>query len=130
VDEARAVLEPSVGAPRSARQVVESFLRAHELECVVDDAVLLTSELVTNVVDHARSTIALSIEWKSPVVRVEVRDHIPGRVVQSFNPSGTSGRGLLIVDALSDAWGTYDTSDGKVVWFHLSARSCERRKRL
>jgi hypothetical protein len=46
-------LEPSLGAPRAARKVVERFLRNHGMDPLVDDALLLTSELVANSVQHA-----------------------------------------------------------------------------
>jgi len=129
VDVQRAELEPTVGAPRVARRIVETFLRARNLDVMVDDALLLTSELVTNVVDHASSLISLTLRTLDSLVRVEIEDRVPGSVAQARDEGGTTGRGLFIVDALSDGWGTYDTPDGKVVWFQLSAHSCGGRNR-
>jgi hypothetical protein len=56
---------------------------------------------------------------RGPVLRVEVADRVPGAVAPTKQPSGSKGRGLLIVEKLSRRWGTVAAPDGKVVWFEL-----------
>jgi Histidine kinase-like ATPase domain len=87
----------------------------------VDAVELMVSELATNSVRHARTDFELVIGSKGPI-RVEVKDTGQGRpTLRSPAPKEPSGRGLRIVDAMSDTWGTIATSDGKTVWFELSA---------
>jgi anti-sigma regulatory factor (Ser/Thr protein kinase) len=94
---------------------------------VLDDAMLLTSELVTNAVRHAGHTsddpIELTVFVDSEVLRVSVRDQGPG-----FDPSEVpvrsdeGGWGLNLVRRLSSRWGVTHVDDGTDVWFeiHLS----------
>jgi serine/threonine-protein kinase RsbW len=88
---------------------------------VTDAAELLASELTTNCVRHAHTDFELTVEVDRHV-RVEVRDRGTGTPrVLSPRPTDPSGRGLRIVDALSDDWGVEERSDGKAVWFTLSS---------
>ena len=94
---------------------------------VLDDAMLLTSELVTNAVRHAGHTsddpIELTVSVDDDVLRVSVRDRGPG-----FDPSEVpvrseeGGWGLNLVRRLSSRWGVTPADDGTDVWFeiHLS----------
>lgn len=88
---------------------------------LVDCVRLLTSELVTNAVVHARSPAVLDVSRAHGAVRVEVRDRIG--VLPSARPAAAmarSGRGLVLVNALALRWGSYATDDGdKVVWFEV-----------
>ncbi len=85
---------------------------------------LLTSELVTNAVVHARSTATLSVGRTGSGIRVELLDRGHGRVALRSSAPGAigGGRGLYIVEQLADAWGSTDTPDGTKVWFELTAR--------
>lgn len=88
----------------------------------IDDAALMTSELATNAVMHARSSYTLSIDLDGSHVRVEVRDASaePPRV-SHVDPLGENGgRGLAIVDAIADRWGSEPNIYGKAVWFEQS----------
>jgi hypothetical protein len=87
-----------------------------------DDALLLTSEVVTNSVLHADGPIWLGLAHTGPVLRVEVADHTTGAVTMPESPSDAGGRGLRMLDALADRWGTDPTPGGKVVWFELRVR--------
>jgi hypothetical protein len=104
----------------AARRFVRDVLRDQSRE-VVDAAELMACELATNCVQHARSDFELAIHSKEQI-RVEVRDMNRRRPVLRFPaPEDPSGRGLRIVDAMSDAWGIIPATDGKTVWFALRA---------
>jgi anti-sigma regulatory factor (Ser/Thr protein kinase) len=108
-------------APRLARWWLGDLLRAHGLEPELHDAVLLASELATNSVVHAQSGFEVIVGRRDGRVRIEVVDSDPGVPQVQYVPAGaTSGRGLLIVETLSDAWGvTPVEGGGKAVWFEL-----------
>ena len=83
---------------------------------------LLTSEVVTNAVVHAGTAINVRAVVAADHVRVEVGDaeaRVP--VPRARSVEATSGRGLLLVEALSRSWGTERRADGKVVWFELAS---------
>jgi anti-sigma regulatory factor (Ser/Thr protein kinase) len=108
--------------PRSvaaARQFTRQIL-SDQSSAVVDAIELMVSELATNSVRHANSDFELAIDSKDQI-RVEVRDSGGGQpTLRSPAPLDTSGRGLRIVEAMSDTWGIIPTSDGKTVWFELT----------
>jgi anti-sigma regulatory factor (Ser/Thr protein kinase) len=85
--------------------------------------VLLGSELATNAVLHARTDYEVRVSHTADdTVRVEVVDsntRLPS--VAPVPVDATSGRGLLIVQALASSWGIDNYGDGKVVWFELPA---------
>ena len=70
-------------SPATARRAVQEVLTAAGLEVMLDDALLLVSELVTNAVVHAGTEIELHIDIGPGIARIEVIDHGPGL------PSGT-----------------------------------------
>ena len=78
---------------------------------MVDDAVLLTSELVTNAVVHAGTPVQVTCKLAAGAVEVVVRDSHPARMVpgpvkdENIPAERTSGRGLLLPSALASAWG-------------------------
>jgi anti-sigma regulatory factor (Ser/Thr protein kinase) len=103
----------------AARRFVRDTLSGQAGD-ILDAAELMTSELATNCVQHAQTSFELSIDDAERHIRVEVRDTGRGRPArQSPAPTDRTGRGLLIVDAMSDAWGIEPSSAGKTVWFTL-----------
>jgi anti-sigma regulatory factor (Ser/Thr protein kinase) len=91
---------------------------------LIERVLLLTSELVTNAYRHARSDTRLLVRCDDDRVRVEVRDTGPGDVkLRPLDANRTDGRGLHIVDSLSDRWGHHSDRHGTVVWFELVQRS-------
>ena len=91
-------------------------LPAEALEVVL----LLTSELVTNAVRHARGPVEVHLARNDRDVRVEVEDRSPERpVVRPLDQEALNGRGLLLVDGLASGWGVQPTETGKRVWFSL-----------
>ncbi len=105
-----------------ARHFVRDVLSDQPRE-IVEAAELMASELATNSVRHAHSDFELAILLSRDEIRVEVSDHGQGQPVpRSPTPREHSGRGLQIVQELSDAWGIGPSPNGKLVWFTLSLR--------
>ena len=122
---ASTVLPSDVYSPSRARTWTERQL-AH---WSIDDqgvTTLLVSELVTNAVKHARTTSTLTVAVATGMIEIGVTDHGPGRHLIPGQrgielPGATTvlqetGRGLLIVDALSEDWGVSGNGTGKQVW--------------
>jgi anti-sigma regulatory factor (Ser/Thr protein kinase) len=113
-------------ADTRAPALARTFLRAAACEThharVVDDAELLVSELVTNAVLHGAPPITMRVECDgSNGLRVSVTDRSedPARVREA-DPADESGRGMRLVDVISDDWGVEPrTGAGKDVWFRL-----------
>ena len=107
----RAEFGCSTTAVGDVRNALSAYL-AHD--SLIDDVVLAASELVTNVVRHT-GTGGVSM-YDGPTLRVEVHD--PDRTPPSLQPQRGvhGGFGLRIVDSLADAWGSFPTPTGKVVW--------------
>jgi anti-sigma regulatory factor (Ser/Thr protein kinase) len=113
---------PSVAPSVSgARRFVAAALRRWECaDDFVDLALLLTSELVTNAYRHAGTGTRVTVGVDDDRVRVEVRDVGSGKPeLRPHDTSRVDGRGLQIVDALSDRWGYESNDGGTSVWFEL-----------
>ena len=124
VDEAcRAVvrLPATPDSISTARATVRRALRAWDLDALVDTAQLLTSEVATNAVLHARTDFEVRVERRGDRVRVSVLDGSPRRAARRrYGLDSGTGRGLGLVEALSAAWAC-EPADGwaKVTWFEL-----------
>jgi anti-sigma regulatory factor (Ser/Thr protein kinase) len=125
VDETLVELAGEHCAPAEARAAVSQFLSNRSLHVLDDAARLLTSELVTNAVVHAQTAFTIRMCVEGTRFRVEVADGRPGGV-EMVGSRDESGRGLRIVDAVSDRWGWENTANGKVVWFELRTVSVDR----
>lgn len=108
-------------APRQARWWLAEVLREHGLEHELHDVMVMVSELATNAVKHAEGAFELVASLDGDRLRIEVHDADPTVPQAHWVPAGaTSGRGLLIVETLSDAWGvTALEGGGKSVWFEV-----------
>lgn len=107
-----------------ARGFVAHTLRLWEVdEEHLDDAVLLTSELMSNAVLHARTDVRLTVRSQEDgTVRVEAADENPRLPISIAPPDDAqSGRGLWLVETIASAWGVDRVPDGKTVWFELGA---------
>ena len=83
-------------------------------------AALIVSELATNAIRHARMGFTVRIETTEARLRAEVSDEGGGQPrVRSPEPLDPAGRGLQIVDSLSEDWGVVPRAGGKSVWFTL-----------
>ncbi|MEV8306601.1 ATP-binding protein [Streptomyces flavidovirens] len=103
------------------RRALRALLRHRGDQSCTDVAELLTTELVTNALVHTEHDAEVTATVTASRLRVEVRDfvaHHP-RLRVPVADDGTHGRGLLLVQALADAWGVRAQGVGKVVWFEL-----------
>jgi len=114
------------------RRIVSAHLRHWQLDALIDHATLGVTELLTNVHRHAQPDKTCTVEVSLLLDRltVSVRDNdprIPGITVEAPDPDdefATSGRGLAIIEAMSESWGVRPHGDsGKAVWFTLQAPS-------
>jgi anti-sigma regulatory factor (Ser/Thr protein kinase) len=114
------VLPPRATSPREARRWVAQQLEDMGLQPFVEQAELLSTELVTNALLHAGTTIRVRVAREGQGVRIEVQDG--SRVVPSrrlYSPTATTGRGTRLLDSLADEWGWETVPDGKVTWLRL-----------
>jgi anti-sigma regulatory factor (Ser/Thr protein kinase) len=83
-----------------------------------DDIELITSEVVTNAIEHGGGgRIGLEVAGDENVVRVEITDSGPGFTARpGVAADGERGRGLVHVEALSERWGVRRTLAGFTVW--------------
>ena len=116
-------LEPVPGAARAARKFVDAHAGVLT-EDVRDAALLCVSELVTNGVLHARTPLRLGVTRGSTRVLVTVADSADETPqLPPTDHDRTSGRGLMLVDAVADAWGVRHDERGKTVWFTVTSGS-------
>jgi anti-sigma regulatory factor (Ser/Thr protein kinase) len=89
---------------------------------------LMVSELATNCIRHERTSFHITILGSTQEIRVEVTDSGSGTpTMRSPGPDEPSGRGLQIVDMLSDSWGVEpEHPSGKTVWFTMPAATAAR----
>jgi anti-sigma regulatory factor (Ser/Thr protein kinase) len=117
--------DPAVLA--AARSFAADRLHALELTELRDDVQLLLTELMTNVIIHARTDFEVRMEPTGDGVRVEVMDGnaampVPGTLAAN----ALTGRGLTLVQSLSARWGAHPNEDGgKTVWFEVAPRPVE-----
>jgi anti-sigma regulatory factor (Ser/Thr protein kinase) len=108
-----------------AREFVRQHLLAHGLAHLVDDVRLVTSELATNAMIHARTPFVVTLSGLDGHVRLTVRDGLvsgPSRATPGA--MDLNGRGLVLVERLSDDWGVSADGDGsKSVWASFATRA-------
>jgi len=106
---------------RAARHWVTESLATHGCDRDgLDRAALITTELAANVLDHTTSDrVGVIVTYANGTARIEVvhcdpsaQDPNPRDLV----PESDRGRGLLLVEAMSSAWGTSASADGRTVW--------------
>ncbi|WP_328447408.1 SpoIIE family protein phosphatase [Streptomyces sp. NBC_00386] len=123
---AAASFEPVGRSVATARSFVRDTLQGWGFADIVDDAVVLTSELVTNAVVHAGTSADVLCLRSDDGVRIEVADRYPEReiplqatAVNMGSPDREGGRGLQLCAALARRWGVDYTPTHKQVWFQL-----------
>ncbi|MEU9121601.1 SpoIIE family protein phosphatase [Streptomyces sp. NPDC048506] len=123
---AAATFEPVGRSVATARAFVRDTLQGWGCADIVDDAVVLTSELVTNAVVHAGTAADVLCLRSDGGVRISVADRYPEREIPlqhagqaMAHPDREGGRGLLLCGALATRWGVEYTAAQKHVWFQL-----------
>ena len=122
---ARASFAPEPTVPSRARSFIRDALGSWGLPAgVIDDAVLLVSELVANGVQHAGTKLEVSCRLARDVLEVRVTDRHPARMlpdpaIRAGDSDSERGRGLLLPTAIASAWGVTYQSGDKTVWFLL-----------
>ncbi|WTW32385.1 ATP-binding protein [Streptomyces purpurascens] len=110
------------------RRILRVYLTAWEMSELCDPAGLALTELVANVVRHTpdRRAAVLMMRWPDGRgVRVEVTDTCPRPPLSTaVDELAEDGRGVLIVEAVTDRWGWDPLPDrpGKTVWFECDAK--------
>ncbi len=116
-------LPQTTDSVRRARRTIAAFLDPSDVPgTVVDDLLLLVSELVTNAVVHAGSPAVVRLDADVERIKVAVADREPAKALGQAvepDPLSSSGRGVLLVDRLAARWGVEPHCEGKTVWFEL-----------
>ncbi|MET9032737.1 ATP-binding protein [Streptomyces mirabilis] len=120
---------------RLLRRATVAQLGRWGVPSVAEEAELLVTELVTNVIKHVGegAPATLILEWRCERLRVEVHDKsrtLPGPVEARCD--GECGRGLHLLAALAADWGVILTAVGKSVWCEIAAQptaACRRAER-
>jgi anti-sigma regulatory factor (Ser/Thr protein kinase) len=112
-------LAPTVDSVGVGRRLVSEALSEWDLESLAYTATLLTSEVLTNSLLHARTQIVLTVERTGPdTVTISVHDGspiVPRR--RNHAQDATTGRGLELLDRLSQSWRVQPDADGKTLTF-------------
>jgi hypothetical protein len=108
-------------APHLARRLVGATLEGWQVESLLDDAQLVTSELVTNAVMHAPAPegYELQLSRRPRGVRLGLIDGSSTPPMIRLNDDRPGGRGLRIIEALASGWGHEEHDGGKRVWVDL-----------
>jgi hypothetical protein len=109
--------------PGRIRRIVHAKLRHWDLAYLYDSVALLVTELVTNALRYGAGTVIVfrcSYSCSAGVVRIEVDDGSHrSPYIRESGPQDESGRGLILVSAIADEWGT--SEDGSRTWCTLAA---------
>jgi anti-sigma regulatory factor (Ser/Thr protein kinase) len=105
----------------TVRHYVEAARRNLDANVDPDVVAVLTSEVVTNAIALGAGEVTVTIRCADNRLRVEVRDHGYGmpEVAHPAPIDAGGGRGLMIVEELSSAWGVQQFLPGKIVWFEV-----------
>lgn len=122
---------------RHLRRVLRLYLAAWAMDDLYDSASLALTELVANVVRHCPDRRAAVLILRLPEgrgLRVEVTDASPcpplSTAVDELSELAEGGRGVGIVDAVTDRWGWVALTGrpGKTVWFECDAKAVSQRE--
>jgi len=111
-------LEPVIGAARRARELVTEACGRWELPELAGPACIVVTEMVNNVVVHAKTPMIVLLARQGDSMTVAVRDSSSAepRFGGPVAPTAYGGRGLLLIDSMARRWGNLALVDGKVVW--------------
>lgn len=116
-------LEPVVGAARRSRELITEACGRWDRRDLAGPACIVVTELVNNVVVHARTPMTVLVAVHDSGISVAVRDHsthLPSFTGAPVPATSYGGRGMLLIDSVSGRWGNLPLGDGKVVWALLA----------
>lgn len=120
---ASVTLAADVRSVSLARRTLKDVMSRAGANDYIDAATVALSEIVTNAFVHAGTDAKLRIRSSSEGTRVEVEDggadHLPVR--RHYPGTAATGRGLQLVEELTDRWGSLRLESGKAVWFEIGA---------
>ena len=112
-------LDPEPRSAAAARRFVVECLRPLDEE-TEGTLKILTSEVVTNAILHARTPLLLGVAQGPDRIVVCVEDrNMAAPEHQPYSGERTTGRGIVILEALADRWGIATEERGKAVWFTM-----------
>lgn len=116
-------LAPTVSAAREARALVTDGCTRWGVPDLAEPACIAVTEMVNNVVAHARTPMTVRLAPRDSSLHLAVRDHSSRQpAFAGLAPlTSTGGRGLLLIDTVARRWGSTPVPDGKVVWCVLYA---------
>ncbi|MFF8408248.1 ATP-binding protein [Streptomyces omiyaensis] len=108
---------------RHMRRILRMFLARWGLDHLGEPSALALTELVANVVRHVPGRRCAVLILREPYgLRVEVADGVPGALhAKAPAAEAEGGRGLVLVEGVTDRWGVEERRDGKTVWFECDA---------
>ena len=117
VERTSQVFVPVVSAVPAARRFVADVLRTWGADAALVDALVVVSELTTNAVLHAESAFRVHLTRRDGGVRISVDDVGPARPEpRQAAPDDFGGRGMKLIEALTQGWGCDVLDSGKTVW--------------
>lgn len=110
-------------APRRARRFLDDHWCLEHAALLRPQAELVVTELVSNAVRHGAAPVHLSLDCDgADGIVISVSDADPNwPTVQDVSPQADRGRGVRLVEVLSDEWGVRTRPGGKSVWSRLIA---------
>jgi anti-sigma regulatory factor (Ser/Thr protein kinase) len=106
--------------PADARRLVRTGLEDQADSEALDLLLVAVSEVVTNAVVHGGTDVRLSVAWDGGVAHVEVSDGSPSLPHAIAGPvDADRGRGLIVLQGITDGWEADVTAEGKVVRFDV-----------
>ncbi|WP_327129507.1 ATP-binding protein [Streptomyces sp. NBC_01727] len=119
----------SVGVHRLRRRLMSELMRWVDADAA-SISVLLSSELLTNAMKHARAPggdrpdVALLALYGDGHLLIEVTDPDPRPPCpHQAGEDDENGRGFDLIDALATEWGVCCQAEGKTIWFTVAAQS-------
>lgn len=119
--QADASLPPEARSVSQVRRLARESAEGWGVEQVEWTLSQLVTELATNAVIHAGTSFQVRLSLSGGLLRCEVTDASPQVPrPRRYALEATTGRGLSMIEQLSDAWGVKPHAGGKTVWFELS----------
>lgn len=118
----RADYPPNQQCPALARRAARDFCEAQQLAHLVDDALLVISEMAANACRVSRGAVTVELTRHGESLTIAVYDDCIDPLPAANGPPGPhaeNGRGLLVIHQLAESWGSAPTAAGKQVWCRL-----------